>query len=143
LDALFSPRIDPLQRIVDYLQWLRNFQLERKHQHGIIPGSPLFLLGCELVARELEVAKKIRQILADELRYFEAAIREAVAREEVEPCEPLQQALCLRAAIKGIVSEARIMNDDALLDMLTRLPAALLRRQSGDPNDLRRRFHGP
>ena len=52
----------------------------------------------------LEVAKKIRQILAAELRYFEAAIREAIARQVVEPCEtaPARLGRVFKPSLRGI-----------------------------------------
>lgn len=127
LDDLFSPNISPQHRITAYLHWLRDLQLKRKREAGMLLGSPLFSLACELGAQEPDVSRKLREILALELRYFESALREAPSGQVLESSETSRQALCLRGAVKGLVSQARIMNDEALLEALIDLPAALLR----------------
>ena len=60
-------------------------------------------------------------------RYFDSAIRDAVAQEVIEPCDPVQAALALFALIEGLVSQARIMNDPEILSKLPAMALGLLR----------------
>lgn len=126
-DACFSPAIAPFQRLTNFLEWVQCFQLAKSDELGRAPGSPIFSLGCELGPEEPVVSAKVREIQSAQLHYFTAAIRDAIAENAIEPCEPHLQALCLSAMMEGIVSNARIMNDVDCLKALTRLPATILR----------------
>jgi len=60
-------------------------------------------------------------------RYYESAIRDAVAQGVIEPRDPAQGALALAALLEGLVSQARIMNDPEVLRQLPAMALGLLR----------------
>jgi len=117
----------PLVRITCFLDWLQYLQQERYRQVGKVLGWPFFTLGCELGAREPAIARRLCDVESDELRYFESAIRDAIAQEGIEPCVPRAEALSLRAAMQGILARARMLDDPDELSALTTLPITVLR----------------
>ena len=60
-------------------------------------------------------------------RYYESALRDAVAQDVIEPCDPAEEALALFALIEGLVSQARINNDPEILRRLPAMALGLLR----------------
>ena len=56
-------------------------------------------------------------------RYYESAIRDAVAAGEIEPCDPAAKALTLSGIVEGLISQARIMND---VEIIRNLPAVAM-----------------
>lgn len=123
----FTPTVAPLQRITDFLAWVQRLQREKNDQIGYVLGSPFFSLGCELGTREPNISQKLCEVQSAQLRYFESAIRDAIAQNVIEPCDPHAQALYLRALMEGIVSEARITDNLDNLKALTELPMIILR----------------
>ena len=111
----------PLARITCFLDWLQLLQREKHREVRKVLGWPLFTLGCELGAREPAIARELCELESAELRYFESAIRDAIAQEAIEPCVPRAAALLLRAAMQGILARARMRDDPAELSDLTAL----------------------
>lgn len=123
----FSPAVAPLQRITNFLEWVQRLQREKREQVGYVLGSPFFSLGCELGTREPNISRKLCELQSGQLHYFESAIRDAIARDVIEPCDPHAQAVYLRASLEGIVSEARMTGNLDGLNTLTELPKIVLR----------------
>lgn len=118
----FSPVNPPLVRITFFVAWLEHSQREKHRRLAKVLGWPFFNLGCELGDREPAMAGKLCEIESAELRYFESAIRDALAQEIIEPCSPRTEALSLRAAVQGILARARLRNDPDELSALSALP---------------------
>lgn len=127
LDSSFSSSIDPLVRLSSYLGSIHGFALEAKAKHGKVLGCPVCSVGSEVSTQEHDVSAVIRDIMSRKRRYFESAIRDAVAQGVIEPCEPGQAALALFGLIEGLVSQARIMNDPDILQKLPVMAMGLLR----------------
>jgi TetR/AcrR family transcriptional repressor of nem operon len=127
MDARFSPVVEPLDRLRNYLEAVYARQCESCRQHGKVLGCPVFSVGSEISTQEVDVNAKVREILARKRRYVESAIRDAMAEGTIEPCDPAQKALALACMIEGAVSQARIMNDPELLRNLPALGFDLLR----------------
>ena len=127
MDARFSPVVEPLDRLRNYLEAVYARQCESCRQHGKVLGCPVFSVGSEISTQEVDVNAKVREILARKRRYVESAIRDAMAEGTIEPCDPAQKALALACMIEGAVSQARIMNDPELLRNLPVLGFDLLR----------------
>ena len=137
-DRCFAPALPPLLRFTNFFEWVISLQRERKLRCGQVLGSPFFSLGCELGIQEPEIGKMVRTILADQLRYFETAIRDALAEQMIDPCDPHAQALCLRSAMEGVLAEARIDGDVDRLKALTDLPRVLLGpRNAANPGEIK------
>jgi TetR/AcrR family transcriptional repressor of nem operon len=65
--------------------------------------------------------------MSRKLKYYESAIRDAVAQDAIEPCDPAQEALALLGLLEGLISQARIMNDPEILRKLPEMALGLLR----------------
>ena len=126
-DKHFSRANSPLVGITCFLDWLQGLQRAKYRQVGKVLGWPFFTLGCELGAREPAIARKLCELESAELRYFESAIRDAIAQEAIEPCVARAEAISLRAAMQGILARARMLDDPDELSALTTLPITVLR----------------
>lgn len=126
MDGLFSPSVEPLTRLTTYLQHVHEFQVEIKQKHGKVLGCPVMSVGSETCTCEEEAAVigKIRELFARKRRYYESAIRDALAEGSIEPCDPAEKATALSGLIEGILTQARILNDP---EILRNLPDLALR----------------
>jgi len=123
LDREFSPSVEPLNRLTNYLDALYIRQAEHFKKHGQVLGCPIGSVGSEVSTQEHDVNAKVREIAARKQRYFESAIRDAIAEGVIEPGDARQKAQTLLFLIQGALSEARIMNN---AELLRNLPAAAL-----------------
>jgi len=127
LDQTFSPSLDPLARLTTYLDSIYTWHLEIKARYGKLLGCPVCTVGSEVSTQEVDVSAVVRDIMARKRRYYESAIRDAVAQGSIEPCDPAQQSLALFALLEGLVSQSRIMNDPEILRQLPAMALGLLR----------------
>jgi len=127
LDSHFSPSAEPLERLRGYLEAVYVNQSEKAAKYGRVLGCPICSVGTGVCTTEAEISAVVRDILARKRRYYESAIRDAVAAGVIEPCDPAQKALALYGLIEGLVGQARIMNDISLLKALPALGFELLR----------------
>jgi TetR/AcrR family transcriptional repressor of nem operon len=123
LDAAFSPTIEPLTRLIGYLERLHAKQVDSKQKNGKVLGCPVCSVGSEISTQDENVSAKIREICNSKRRYFESAIRDAVRAGTIEACDPVEKTESLVALIEGIMSQGRIMNDP---EIVRRLPAMAL-----------------
>jgi TetR/AcrR family transcriptional repressor of nem operon len=123
LDERFSPSVEPLTRITNYLEGIYPRALEMKKKRGRVLGCPACTVGSEVSAVEVDVNAKVREIMNRKRRYYESAIRDAMAEGLIEPGDAAQKAQAFACLIEGAVSQARIMNDP---EVLRTLPAAAL-----------------
>lgn len=134
MDSLFSPSVEPLDRITAYLNHMYEFQAEVKAKHGKVLGCPVMSVGSETCNCEetSAVIEKIREIFARKRRYYESAIRDAVAAGDIEHCDPGEKAAALAGLIEGILTQARILNDAEVIRTLPELAPRILgaRKQS-------------
>jgi TetR/AcrR family transcriptional repressor of nem operon len=136
LDRCFSPSADPLVRIASHLESIYHRQSAVKQKTGKVLGCPVCSVGSEVSTQEIDVCAKIREILARKRRYYESAIRDAVASGAIAPCDPAQKALVLAGLIEGMVSQARIMNDPEITRGLPALGLELLNPLQPDAHKL-------
>lgn len=127
LDDYFSPSAEPLDRIRNYLNALYINQKAEAEKHGRVLGCRLCSVGTGVCTTEDAIAAVVREQLTRKRRYYESAIRDAMAADVIEPCDPAQKALALYGLVEGLMSQARIMNDISLLKCLPDLGFELLR----------------
>jgi len=118
MDERFSPSNSPLERFRIHLDAFYKKQCEIKARNGKVLGCPVCSVGSEISTQEVDVSAKIREILVRKRRYYESAIRDAIAEGSIEPCDPAQMAMSLMGLMEGTVSQARIMNDTDILKSL-------------------------
>jgi TetR/AcrR family transcriptional repressor of nem operon len=127
LDRIFSPSVDPLDRLTGYLQGIYARAAEQKAKHGKFLGCPIFSVASEVSTQEVDVTAAARDILSRKRRYYVSAIRDAAAQGAIEPCDAADQATALFGLIEGMVGEARIMNSPEVLKKLPESAFRLLR----------------
>jgi len=114
-DSIFSPTIDPLQRLRGYFEFGYNFQRKMQEKFGCVLGCPLFALGAEVCTQEPDLQRKIQEILGYKLRYLETAIRDAHAAGLIEATDATSKARMIHAYYEGLLTQARIQNDVEVL----------------------------
>jgi TetR/AcrR family transcriptional regulator, transcriptional repressor for nem operon len=130
LDSQFSSSTEPVVRLSSYLESIYLRQSERFKSTGKVLGCPVWSVGSEVSTQEVDVSAKVREILSRKRRYYESAIRDAIAEGTMEAGDPAQKALGLASLIEGAVSQARIMNDPEVLRNLAATALSLLRVKS-------------
>lgn len=123
LDSQFSPSIDPITRLTKYLEGIYPRSLELFKKRGKVLGCPACSVGSEVSTQEIDVSAKVRELMSRKRRYYESAIRDAMAEGAIEPGDAVQRAQAFACLIEGTVTQARIMNDP---EVLKSLPAAAL-----------------
>lgn len=96
-------------------------------EHGKVLGCAVFSVGNEVCTCQTQVSAAIRDVLARKRRYYESAIRDAVAAGAIEPCDPALKAVALFSLIDGMITQARIMNDPEIFHHLPTMACDLLR----------------
>jgi TetR/AcrR family transcriptional repressor of nem operon len=114
-DSIFSPTVEPLQRLRGYFEFGYNFQRKMQQKYGCVLGCPLFALGAEVCTQERGLQLKIQEILGYKLRYLETAIRDAQAGGLIEATDPASKARMIQAYYEGLLTQARIQNDVEVL----------------------------
>jgi TetR/AcrR family transcriptional repressor of nem operon len=127
LDSIFSSSVDPLVRLTKYFETVYTFHNDIKVRNGKVLGCPICSVGSEVSTQEVDVCATIRDIMARKRRYYESAIRDAVAQGVIEPCDLPQVSLAIFALIEGLVSQARIMNDTEVLRQLPAMALGILK----------------
>lgn len=119
LDAIFSPTVDPLDRLRNYFDKIYNLQSARKREKGCVCGCPYFDLGAEAAFQEPELLERVKVILGKYFRYFESAVRDAHSLGHIQVDDPAATARFLFNFLEGSMTIARIHNDPELLKDLT------------------------
>jgi len=132
MDGIFSPSIEPLTRIRTYLATMYDFQVEIKRKHGKVLGCPVMSVGSETCTcdEESAVGNKIRELFTRKRRYYESAIRDALAEGSIEPGDPAEKASAVAGLIEGTLTQARILNDPEVLHALPDMAMRILGAKS-------------
>lgn len=132
MDGMFSPSIEPLTRIRTYLASMYDFQAEIKQKHGKVLGCPVMSVGSETCTctDEQAVGGKIRELFTRKRRYYESAIRDAMAEGSIEAGDAAEKAGAVAGLIEGILTQARILNDPEVLRTLPDLAMRILGAKS-------------
>jgi TetR/AcrR family transcriptional regulator, transcriptional repressor for nem operon len=132
MDSIFSPSVEPLTRLKNYLESMYEFQAELKRKHGKTLGCPVMSVGSETCtcAEESAVGTKICELFTRKRRYYESAIRDALAEGSIEPGDPSEKATALAGLIEGILTQARILNNPEILRNLPELALRILGAKS-------------
>jgi TetR/AcrR family transcriptional repressor of nem operon len=111
MDAVFSPTVEPLERLRRFLRLAVAEQERTLAECGVVCGCPLFSLGAEISTQQSSLRAKVDELLKIKLRYLESAIRDASAVGAIEVRDPGIKARIVMAYIEGVLTRARIMND--------------------------------
>ena len=111
LNDVFSPLVPPLERFRLYVRKAVEQQKAMREKVGFVCGCPLFSLGCEIGTQEPAIRAKIHEILEYNLRYMEAALRDAHLIGDAHVPNPALKARVIFDYCEGAHTRARIMND--------------------------------
>jgi TetR/AcrR family transcriptional repressor of nem operon len=114
-DALFSATVAPLERIRQFCDFAYQKQSRLKQECGRVLGCPLYTLGSEICTQEQELRAKVQEILGYYRKYMESAIREAHAEGQIHAPDAPQKARMIQAYYEGLLTQARIQNDEEVL----------------------------
>lgn len=114
-DRIFSPESAPLDRLADYFDHVSERQCAMCSECGSVLGCPLFSLGSEVSTQDKAITGKAHEILERHMRYFESAIRDAHAQGIIHAPKAKNKARLIFALYQGMLTQARIANDVALL----------------------------
>jgi TetR/AcrR family transcriptional repressor of nem operon len=135
MDSLFSPSVEPLARIIGYMHHIYESQARIKAEHGKVLGCPVVSVGSETCTctDEEAVGNKIREMFSRKRRYYESAIRDAMADGSLEAGDPALKAQSLTSLIEGTMTQARILNDPEIFRSLPDLALRVLGAKSLAP----------
>lgn len=133
LDAQFSPSVEPLERLRIYLESVYTRHAENFQKRGRVFGCPVCSVGSEIGGQEVDIGAKVRELIVRKRRYYESAIRDAMAQGLIESGDPAQKAQMLGFLIEGAVGQARIMNNPEILRSLPAAGMEMLRIKAAAP----------
>lgn len=111
LDTIFSASRAPLDRVVYFLHELYQEQVEKQKEFGFVIGCPFCTIGTELATQDEAIRTRIAVIFEAHLRYFENALRDAVADGVLDKSTNIKvKAQELDTLMTGALATARIKN---------------------------------
>lgn len=123
LDAIFSPMVPPLERLVKLFHAGYERQKELAAKFGYVLGCPLFTLGAEVCTQEKNLRTKIQEVLDYHQKYIESAIRDAHAAGLIHAPDAAAKSRMISAYYEGVLTQARIQNS---LEVLREIPDGVL-----------------
>jgi TetR/AcrR family transcriptional repressor of nem operon len=126
MNALFSPTVPPIERFERYFDCVHDSLAERQKQCGSILGCPMLSIGSEICTQDQVVRETIDRILDQKINYFVSAIRDAHAQGLIDAPDPEAKARVLFACYHGVLAQARVQNDLALICEFKRIAMDIL-----------------
>jgi TetR/AcrR family transcriptional regulator, transcriptional repressor for nem operon len=118
LDQLFSPSVPPLDRLRNYFAYVYTRQLELKAKSGRFLGCFYSAVGMGCVDNSAAVAKKVSSILGNYEKYYERALKD-LSKTGLRVEDIGTKSKALFAYMEGVLTQARIQDDEALIRNLS------------------------
>jgi TetR/AcrR family transcriptional regulator, transcriptional repressor for nem operon len=118
LDRIFSTQIPPMGRLEAYFAHIRRNQTEHLEKNGRVLGCPFASLGNELSTQDEAIRLMAQQISARKRDYLESTLSDAMEAGDLPIQDPKLLAQELHFFIVGLIQEAKISNDLAVLDRI-------------------------
>ena len=115
MDSIFSPTVPPLERFNRYFDFVHDRLAEVQKKCGSILGCPFISVGSEVSTQDQIVRETIDRIMDRKVNYFVSAVRDAAAEGLIDAPDPVAKARALFSCYQGMMAQARIQNDIALL----------------------------
>ena len=117
-DVIFSPREDPVERLMRWCQFIRDNQMRLHAQHGFICGCPYCNIGSELGTQDERLRVKAQLMMQRTLTYLESAVRDANRLGLANVKDEHQAAKAVQSCVVGQMLLAKMHNDPLMLDHL-------------------------
>jgi TetR/AcrR family transcriptional regulator, transcriptional repressor for nem operon len=118
LDRIFSREMAPMERLDAYFANIRRNQTERFQKYGRVLGCPFASLGSELSTQDEAIRLMAHTISARKCVYLQNTLTDAMETGDVPVQDAKLLAQELHFYIAGLVQEAKIANDLAVLDRM-------------------------
>jgi len=115
IDKHFRPEIPPLDRIVNYITFAAQSQIQEYEKTGLIVGAPLFRIGSEIATHNEPLRLYIAEAINCGIRYFEEAISEAQASGQAVGKDAALKARIIMSHYMGTLTLAHIENNPELV----------------------------
>ena len=116
LDRIFSKQVPPLERLEAYFANIRRNPDRTFRKDGRVLGCPFASLGSELSTQDEAIRLMAQQISERKCGYLESTLRDAMDAGDISRQDPKLLAQELHFYIVGLVQEAKISNNLAVLD---------------------------
>lgn len=130
-EPAFRDDLPPLQRIQRFFAALSGDLGRARTQNGSLCGCPFSNLALEMSAQDETLREKLQGVFAEKTRFFETAIREAMARGDISLSDPRSAAESLVAFSSGIALLAKTQNDVGVAERLSARALAFVSREVG------------
>jgi TetR/AcrR family transcriptional repressor of nem operon len=127
LDRIFSAQVPPLDRLMQWCDYIQRSQARKAAKYGHVCGCPYASLGAELATQNERVRGKVEELFDRTIRYLESAIAEARRQGLISVEDPRTVAQQIYSSAHGLLLQAKIRNDLSVLQSLPATIAALLR----------------
>jgi len=118
MDRIFAPATPPLDRLSRYCDAVYARQQAKQADFGHVCGCPFTCLGLELSTQDEAVRRQSQAIIARLCRYLEAAVHDAARAGLIARRDCKTMAHELYRCIIGVLVEAKIANDLAVVRRL-------------------------
>jgi TetR/AcrR family transcriptional repressor of nem operon len=126
LEAVFAGDVPPLERFVRYFAYVYTRQQELHAKYGRVVGCFYASVGTECMQHSPVIAAKTKEILSAYQRLLEAAIRDGQAEGALPRGDAPARAKLLFAYMEGVLGQARIHDDLAMIKQLRQTGPKLL-----------------
>ena len=116
LEQMFAPANPPLERLRLYFESVYRRQSDLALKFGRPPGCLYGKVGVE-VGGDSEIGKKVQQIMAAYVAYYESALADA-AKQGIPLTDIPGKARALFAYMEGVLTQARIQDDHEIMKNL-------------------------
>lgn len=125
----FRPDFSPMQRLSELLSNLYDFQKMTQQQTGKTLGCPYGNIVSEMATLDETIRLRVVAFFKKVESEIQAALEEAMAQQEIVPCDTQATAAAMFSYIEGLMLLAKTRNDPELVKTLG--PAMLTMRIDG------------
>jgi TetR/AcrR family transcriptional regulator, transcriptional repressor for nem operon len=136
MDQIFSSQVPPLERLENYCDRIVQDQLEKYNKIGKLCGCPFSSIGSELSTQDEPIRKKAHELSERSLKYLAGTLRDAAAEGTLEVKDPVERAREVFCYINGLIMQAKIENNPAILKCLEKGVFRLLGTKPAEPVSL-------
>ena len=111
-----SPELEWREKFSKFVKTVQSIQSSCFESEGVVLGCPFGNLGQEMAVHDEQIRSALERIFAEQRRYFEGALLEAVELKEVSRQGVERKAVAVLALVEGANLMARICNDSNVLN---------------------------
>jgi TetR/AcrR family transcriptional repressor of nem operon len=126
LERLFDAEIEPVRRLMEYVDFAAQRQKELKKKFGFYPGCPYTAIGIEQGGRQDLLRRTAQKHLALMRKYFERAVRDAARNGTARVDDPVKKTNEIYSLYIGAFTCLRINGDIGVMSSVKDGIAALL-----------------